>query len=39
VANQEHVTIVKGGPESIASWREANPGVALDLEGEDFSGA
>ncbi len=39
MANQEHVEAVRGGAEAVRVWREANPGLALDLTGADLRGA
>ena len=39
MANDEHVEVVRRGAEALRAWREANPGVALDLSGADLRGA
>lgn len=39
MAKPEHVEVVLQGVMAIARWREANPGVRLDLSGADFTGA
>lgn len=39
MANPEHVEVVRQGAEAIDRWREANPGVCLDLSGADLRAA
>jgi uncharacterized protein YjbI with pentapeptide repeats len=36
MANPEHVGIVRRGAEAIRKWRQANPGVQLDLHEADL---
>ncbi len=39
MANPEHVDIVKQGVEKIRKWIELNPGILLDLQSANLSGA
>jgi len=39
MANPEHVAVVRKGKDAIAEWRQANPGVQLDLLRADLKGA
>ena len=36
--NEDHVEIVKEGVDAVAKWRDANPGVVLDLKSADLAG-
>ena len=31
MANMDHVQLAKRGRDAVASWREENPGITLDL--------
>src|SRR5262245_53859241 len=39
MANEEHLARLKQGAEAWNQWREANPGIRLDLAGADLAGA
>lgn len=39
MANEVHVKVVKRGKEAIEEWREAHPGMILDLRRADLRGA
>ena len=38
MANEQHVKIIKKGPEDWNRWREENPAEAIDLSGADLRG-